>query len=291
MGKRLLRNIPRNILLIFVCLLIVIPVLYIVSVSLSLDSDIVEHGYQLIPDHFSLAAYRYYLRVPAQIINAYLVSIAVTVMGTLFGLTLSTMLAYVMSRRDYKWRMAITRYTLIPLFFNAGVVPLYLIVTRVFHLGDTIWALFLPYGISVWFTFLMRGFMSDLPFELIESAKMDGANEYRAFFFIVVPIVKPALATIGLFYAFAYWNDWWLPMLFINRSNLIPLQFLLYRTLNNLDFILRNISMVANMNRVEIPGEATRMAVAVLAAAPMMIVFPFFQRFFVKGITMGSVKG
>jgi putative aldouronate transport system permease protein len=266
-------------------------VLYIVSVSLSLDSDIVEHGYQLIPAHVSLAAYRYYLRVPAQIINAYMVSVAVTAMGTLFGLSLSTMLAYVMSRRDFKWRMAVTRYTLIPLFFNAGVVPLYLIVTRGFHLGDTIWALFLPYGISVWFTFLMRGFMSDLPFELIESAKMDGAGEYRVFFFIVTPIIKPALATIGLFYAFAYWNDWWLPMLFINRANIVPLQYLLYRTLNNLDFILRNISMVANMNRVEIPGEATRMAVAVLAAAPMMIVFPFFQRFFVKGITMGSVKG
>jgi putative aldouronate transport system permease protein len=291
MGKSLFGNILRNALLLLICLLIIIPVLYIVSVSLSLDSDIVEHGYQLIPEHFSLAAYRYYLRVPAQIINGYMVSIAVTVMGTLFGLTLSTMLAYVMSRRDYKWRMAITRYTLIPLFFNAGVVPLYLIVTRVFRLGDTIWALFLPYGISVWFTFLMRGFMLDLPFELIESAKMDGANEYRVFFFIVAPNVKPALATIGLFYAFAYWNDWWLPMLFINRSNLVPLQYLLYRTLNNLDFILRNISMVANMNRLEIPGEATRMAVAVLAAAPMMIVFPFFQRFFVKGITMGSVKG
>jgi putative aldouronate transport system permease protein len=291
MRKSLSRNIPQNALFILICLLIIIPVLYIVSVSLSLDSDIVNHGYQLIPAHVSLAAYRYYLRMPAQIVNAYMVSVAVTVMGTLFGLTLSTMLAYVMSRRDYKWRMAITRYTLIPLFFNAGVVPLYLIVTRVFHLGDTIWALFLPYGISVWFTFLMRGFMSDLPFELIESAKMDGANEYRVFFFIVVPIIKPALATIGLFYAFAYWNDWWLPMLFINRSSLVPLQYLLYRTLNNLDFILRNISMVANMSRLEIPGEATRMAVAVLAAAPMMIVFPFFQRFFVKGITMGSVKG
>jgi putative aldouronate transport system permease protein len=291
MKKPLTRIALPNTLFILICLLIVIPVLYIVSVSLSLDSDIVEHGYQLIPSHFSLAAYRYYLKVPSQIINGYMVSISVTVMGTLFGLTLSAMLAYVMTRRDYKWRMAITRYTLIPLFFNAGVVPLYLIVTRVLHLGDTIWALFLPYGISVWFTFLMRGFMSDLPFELIESAKMDGANEYRAFFFIVAPNVKAALATIGLFYAFAYWNDWWLPMLFINRSSLVPLQYLLYRTLNNLDFVLRNISMVANMNRVEIPGEAIRMAVAVLAAAPMMIVFPFFQRFFVKGITMGSVKG
>jgi putative aldouronate transport system permease protein len=290
MKKPVTRVILPNALFILMCLFIIIPVLYIVSVSLSLDSDIVEHGYRLIPAHVSLAAYRYYLRVPAQIINGYVVSVGVTVMGTLFGLTLSTMLAYVMTRGDYRWRMAITRYTLIPLFFNAGVVPLYLIVTRVFHLGDTIWALFLPYGISVWFTFLMRGFMSDLPFELIESAKMDGANEHRVFFFIVVPNVKAALATIGLFYAFD-WNDWWLPMLFINRSNLVPLQYLLYRTLNNLDFVLRNISMVANMNRVEIPGEATRMAVAVLAAAPMMIVFPFFQRFFVKGITMGSVKG
>jgi putative aldouronate transport system permease protein len=291
MGKNAFGKILRNGVFIFICLLIVIPVLYIVSVSLSLDSDIVEHGYRLIPKHLSLAAYRYYLRVPAQIVNGYLVSIAVTAMGTLFGLSLSTMLAYVMSRRDYKWRMAITRYTLLPLFFNAGVVPLYLIVTRVFRLGDTIWALFLPYGISVWFTFLMRGFMSDLPLELIESAKMDGAGEYRVFFFIVVPIVKPALATIGLFYAFTYWNDWWLPMLFINRANIVPLQYLLYRTLNNLDFILRNVSMAANLNRVEIPSEATRMAVAVLAAAPMMVVFPFFQRFFVKGITMGSVKG
>jgi len=294
MGKSKSGNILQNALFMLICLLIIIPVIYIVSVSLSMDSDIVEHGYQLIPAHFSLAAYRYYLRAPGQIINAYMVSVAVTVMGTLFGLTLSTMLAYVMSRRDYKWRMAITRYTLIPLFFNAGVVPLYLIVTRVFHLGDTIWALFLPYGISVWFTFLMRGFMSDLPFELIESAKIDGANEYRAFFFIVLPIVKPVLATIGLFFGFGYWNDWFTSMLYIDNPNLYTLQAYLNRLLGDLNFLTQNAALLGVSQAqllAAMPKESARMAIVVVAVLPIACAYPFFQRYFVSGLTVGAVKG
>lgn len=274
-----------------IALAIVVPLLYILSVSVSDDSDIVQYGFHLVPKRFSLAAFRFVLAYPKQIANAYLVSIASTTLGTLFGLALSAPLAYVLTRRDFRFRRGLTSYTFFPLLFNGGLVPFYIVITKVLGIQNTLLALFVPYGVSVWFTFLLRGFMSGFPFEIIESAKVDGANEFQTFFRIVLPTNKAGLATIGLFYAFAYWNDWWLPLLFINKQSLVPIQYYLYQTLDRLDFLLRNLSMGLNVPYQTLPNESARMAIALLAIAPMLVIFPFFQRFFVKGIVVGSVKG
>lgn len=272
-------------------IVVIIPMLYLISISFSSDIDIATNGYRLFPEHPTLAAYRYIFRVPKQILNAYGVSILATVMGTALGLTLSSTIAYTMTRKDYRYHKITTFYVFFTMLFNGGLVPWYIVVTKFAGIGNTIFALFLPYGVSAWFTMLMKGFMQDVPFEIIEAAKIDGAKEFTIFARVVLPLVKPGLATIGLFYAFAYWNDWWLAMLFISKESLVPLQYMLYRNMTNLQFLLTNISSSLSVDMKQIPTESTRMAMAVLATGPMLIVFPFFQKYFVKGLTVGSVKG
>lgn len=175
--------------------------------------------------------------------------------------------------------------------FNAGLVPSYIVATNVLHIQDTLWALILPYGVSAWFTMLMKGFMDGLPFEIIESAKIDGAGEWGIFARIILPLTKPALATIGLFYALAYWNDWWLAMLYIQNENLVPLQYYLQRIMTNIEFLTKNMQAGINVDMSAIPAESSRMAIAILAAGPMMFAFPFFQKYLIKGLTVGSIKG
>lgn len=270
---------------------IIVPLLYLVSISFSSDDSIVEYGYRLLPKQISLEAYRYLLAAPGQILRAYAVSVAATACGTLLGLFLSTTLAYVMMRKDYILSRFTSFFVFFTMLFTGGVVPTYMVMKSVFNLGNSFFALFIPYSVSAWFTLLMKGFMSNVPFDVIESGKIDGAGELRIFTGIVLPMIKPALATVALFYVFMYWNDWWLAMLYMNNENYVPIQYMLYRMLNNLDFILRNLSSSLSMDVSSLPGEAVRMAVALLAAGPMLIVFPFFQRYFVKGITVGSIKG
>ena len=272
-------------------LTILVPLLYVFSISFSSDSSIVEHGYSLIPRDFSLQAYKYLLAAPGQILRAYAVSIAATACGTLLGLALSTTLAYVMVRKDYALSRFTSFFVFFTMLFSGGVVPTYMVMKDVLNLGNSFFALFIPYSVSAWFTLLMKGFMASVPFDIIESGKIDGASEMRIFASLVLPLVKPALATVALFYVFMYWNDWWLAMLYMNTEQYIPIQYLLYRMLNNLDFILKNLSASLSMDVSSLPGEAVRMAVALLAAGPMLVVFPFFQRYFVKGITVGSIKG
>jgi putative aldouronate transport system permease protein len=285
------KNAVTLILLSAMSVLILLPLWYMAAVSFSRDADIAVHGYSFIPRAISLTAYRQAFAVPKIILNAYGVTALVTVLGTFMSLMLTTALAYTLSRRDYAYRKFTSVFALIPLLFNGGMVSQYLINTQVLRLNDTIWALMLPYGVNVWFTFMMRSFLSGHPAELYESAKIDGAGEYRIYFTIALPLSSAGLATIGLFYAFAFWNDWWLAMLYINkRQNLAPLQMLLQRIMMNIEFYTKQLPAGI---RVEggIPLEGTRMALAVLAAGPMLIAFPFFQRFFIKGISVGAVKG
>lgn len=272
-------------------LAIILPLVYMVSISFSSDASIAEYGYSLIPREFSLDEYRYLLSAPEQILRAYGVSIASTACGTLLGVFLSTTLAYVMVRKDYPLAKFTSFFVFFTMLFSGGVVPTYMVMTNVLHLNNTFLSLFVPYSVSAWFTLLMKGFMSNVPFELIESGKIDGASEVRIFTSLVLPLVKPGIATIALFYMFMYWNDWWLPMLYQNKDKFVPIQYMLYRMMNNLDFILRNLSTSLGVNVASLPSEAVRMAVALLAAGPMLIVFPFFQKYFVGGITVGSIKG
>lgn len=279
------------IVLCLVSVTILVPLLYIVSISFSSDKSIVEYGYRLIPKEFSWQAYKYLFKAPGELLDSYAVSVSVTICGTILGLFLSTTLAYLMIRKDYKFSRFTTYFVFFTMLFNGGVVPWYMVMKNMLHLGNTFFALFIPYSISAWFTLLMKGFMASVPFEIIESGTIDGASEFKIFVKLVLPVCKPALATVALFYAFMYWNDWWLAMLFINDDKLVPLQYMLYRMLNNLDFLLKNISTSLNVDFTSIPNESVRMAVAVLAAGPMLFVFPFFQKYFVRGLTVGSVKG
>ena len=284
-------NILINVLFIIISIVVIIPLAYVVSISFSTSGDIVKYGYTLIPHTFSLTAYEYLFQVPKQIITGYGVSIAVTLMGTALGLALSSSIAYVMTRRDYRYRKITSLYVFFTMLFNGGLVPFYIVMTKILHVQDTILALVIPYSINAWFTMLMKGFMQNIPFEIIESAKIDGSSEFKTFLKIIIPLSKPALATVGLFYAFAYWNDWWLAMLFVEKESLVPLQFMLYRTMNNLSYLLSTVSSVMNVDMSKIPSESIRMAMAVLAAGPMLFIFPFFQKYFVRGLTVGSVKG
>lgn len=281
----------NHVFFILASIVTVIPLIYVLSVSLTSDSDIVHYGYSLIPAHITGRAYGYLLQAPKQLINAYIITIVVTVVGTILSLILTTTVAYVMTRRDYRYHRITTFFVFFTMLFNGGLVPTYMVVTKILHLQDTIFALVLPYGVSAWFAMLMRGFLMGMPFEVIESAKIDGASELRIFAGIIVPLSKPALATVGLFYALGYWNDWWLAMLYISDSNLVPLQYLLQSIMSNLEHLTSHMQAGLSINLDQIPGESARMAIAVLAIGPMMFVFPFFQKYIVRGLTLGAVKG
>ena len=278
--------------MIAVALFCVVPLVYIVSASFSSKAALTEYGYTLIPKEFDLAAYEYVLKSPKQILTAYGVTIFVTVVGTVISLLFTSMLGYVMSRKDFKYHRILSFLVLFTLLFNGGMVPTYITINNFYKLGDKIWAQLLPYIIVPWHVFLMRGFFNNVPMSLIEAARMDGAGEIRTFFRIVVPISKPAFATVGLFTAFTYWNDWYLSLMYINEANLQSLQYYLYRIMNNINFMTSSMmSAQVTIDMSKIPSESARMALCVIAAGPMLLIFPFFQKYFVKGISIGAVKG
>lgn len=281
-----------TLLFILLALFCVVPILYILSASLSDEIQLTKEGYSLLPRGFSLEAYKYILESPKPIINAYGVTILVTLGGTAVSLLITTMLAYVIARKDFKVGRVFAFMIFFSMLFNGGLVPTYIMLTKYYHLKDTIWALIFPYIIMPWHVFLMKGFLADIPTSLIEAAKIDGAGEVKTFFKIIVPISKPALATVGLFIAFTYWNDWYQSMLYIDSPDINSLQFYLYRIMNNIQYL--STSMQAGNISIDIaslPSETARMALCILAAGPMLVVFPFFQKYFVKGLTVGAVKG
>ncbi|UQZ81187.1 L-arabinose transport system permease protein AraQ [Paenibacillus konkukensis] len=280
-----------NLFFIVLTIAMIVPMALVVSISLSEEKSLVLSGYRLIPEKFSLTAYSLILEHPAQLLRAYGVTIFVTVVGLAASLLFTSMVAYSISRRDYRYRRITTMYVLFTMLFSGGLVPFYILVTQYLHLKDTIWALIVPYLVNPFYVLIMKGFLEKLPGEIFESAKVDGASEWRIFFGIVLPLSTPALATVGLFIAFAYWNDWWLGLLFINDQELVPLQLLLYRIMSTIEFMTNNMNTVnVQIDLSQFPSLSARMAMAVLAAGPMMFVFPFFQRFFVAGLTVGSVK-
>ncbi|GAH68680.1 unnamed protein product, partial [marine sediment metagenome] len=258
------------------------------SISLSDEMDILRHGYKLIPKKISLTAYQYIFKVPKQIMQGYFISTSVTGVGTALSLLIIAMIAYPLSRRDFKYRNPLAFYIFFTMLFNGGLVPWYILIVRYLHLKDTWWVLVLPYLVTPWFILLLKTFFQQIPISIIESAKLDGASELRIFFTIVAPLSKPALAAIGLFILLRYWNDWWLPLLYIDSENLVPLQYMLHRMMANIQFLtqqLRTTQMTIDISKL--PNESARMAMCILAAGPMLFIFPFFQKYFVKGLTVG----
>ncbi|MCY9656820.1 carbohydrate ABC transporter permease [Paenibacillus chondroitinus] len=268
----------------------IIPIALVLTASFTNENTILTKGYSLFPSAITLEAYRFVFKNPEQIINSYVVTIFVTVTGTLLSIMITAMVAYVICRKDFFLANKISFFIFFTLLFSGGLVPWYILISRILHLKDTPFALILPYVVTPFLVLLMKGFMSTIPFALIESAKMDGASEYRVFFSIIIPVSKSGLATIALFSVLIYWNDYWLSLLFIDTGKYVSLQLLLYRIMSNIDF-LNSALAVANTSNIVLPSQSARFALAVVAAGPMLFIFPFFQRFFVKGITVGSIKG
>lgn len=285
--RRTLSHTLIHTFMIVVCILCVIPLLLIISASFTAEAALVDKGYFLLPSEFSTRAYEFLLAEPGTILRAYGVSILVTVVGASVSLLLMSMLAYALSRRDFKWRRPLTLFVLFPLVFNAGLVPFYILMTRTLYLKDNLLALILPPLVIPFFTLLLRAYFMTLPRELIEAAKLDGASEWRIFFQIVVPLSTPALATVGLFSVLFYWNDLYLSLLFINKPEFFNLQYLLYKIITNLNVM--EDAFASSGNRP--PLQSVRMAMAVLAMGPMLFAFLFVQKYFVKGITLGGLKG
>lgn len=288
-------NILLNIMFLILALICVIPAVLVVSISFSAEQSITDYGYRLIPKIISLDGYGYLLKQGALIIRALGVSLFVTIVGTALGTLLTTLMGYVLSRPDYKLNGFLTMLVFIPMVFNGGLVSTYFIVSQFLQLKNTLWALILPLSVSSFNVVICRTFFkTTIPEELIESAKMDGATQFKIFFQIVLPISLPVIATIGLFLCFAYWNDWYQSMLYIDNQRLYSLQALLNAIMTNINMLAQNAAtmgasmadMVANM-----PKEAARMAIVVIIVLPIACAYPFFQKYFISGLTVGAVKG
>ena len=285
-------RILMHLLFIIFSICCIVPVWLVISISFTSDKDIVTKGYSLIPPQFTTQAYKFLFMVPDQIINGYIVSIAVTLLGVVAGLWLTMSVAYVTTRKDYPLARFTTLLIFITMLFNGGMVANYILVSNVLHLKNTIWALLLPLLINPWFILITKGFLKSFPYEIIEATKIDGAGEIGTFIKIVLPNSKACMATIGLFIALMYWNDWLQSLLYIEDNKLVSLQYLLIRIMRNIEFINSGLAQGFDRTRFgDIPTISTRMAICILAAGPMLFIFPFFQKYFVKGITLGAIKG
>ncbi len=290
---------PANAVLNLICALMalacIIPVVLVVAISFSAESSITEYGYRFLPKIFSLEGYTFLASQSKMIFRALGVSLFVTIVGTALGVLLTTLMGYVLSRPGYKLNGFLTMIVFIPMVFNGGLVSTYFVVSQMLGLKNSIWALILPLCVSSFNVIVCRTFFkTTVPESLIESAKMDGASQLTIFSRIVLPISLPVLATIGLFLCFAYWNDWYQSMLYIEDTKLNSLQALLQATLTNIQMLAKNAATMglgAAEMLAKMPQEAARMAIVVIIVAPIACAYPFFQKYFISGLTVGAVKG
>lgn len=277
--------------LIMLSILCIIPFVLVVSSSLTEETKIVTDGYQFIPTAFSVEAYTILFKYPKQMVNAYVVTIGVTIAGTLLGLFLTSMTAYALSRKDFKWRNKFSFFFFFTTLFNGGLVPWYLLMVNYLHMKDTLLALIVPMMLNVFYIIVMKSFMGGIPEAIVESAKIDGAGDFKIYASLILPLSKPALATIGLFLALAYWNDWYNALLFVSHENLMPLQYYLYKMLGNMDGMRKAMMGAGAVVTTSIPTESLKMAMTVVATGPILLAYPFVQKYFVQGLTIGAVKG
>ena len=268
------------------------PFLLVISGSFTSRAAAVMHGFTLIPREFTLEAYKILFSNSRAIINAYRVTLIVTFFGTILALLINSMMAFVLSRPSLFGRKFLNIYVLITMLFSGGMVPWYIICTRYLHLQDSYLALIFPMVVSAWNIFLIRNYFKSIPDALYESAKIDGARDFTIYRRIYLPLGKPVLATVLLFSALGYWNDWWLGLMLINRQEMQPLQMLLRAIIANIQFLQSNDAS-PEMQRMmaNIPGDGVRMALVIITTGPIILLYPFVQRYFVKGIMLGSVKG
>jgi len=280
-----------HIILILCSLACIIPIILVVVISLMHEKDILLNGYTLIPHNATLNAYVTIFSNAKQLISSYVTTIGVTVVGTFTGIWLTATIGYVITRRDYALRKQLSFYVFFTMLFSGGLIPSYILISKWLNMRDTYFALFVPGLVSAYNILLMKGFLQNLPISLIEAAKIDGASELKIFMSIIIPISKPAFATVGLFMAFAYWNDWMASFLYIDSDSKIMLQYMLVKVMKNLQFLNSPEALRYGIIPQDIPTYSARMAMCIIATGPILLVFPFFQKYFVKGLTLGSVKG
>lgn len=272
------------------CLLIIFPFWLLVSVSLS-SAETVAKGYQLIPNPVCWDAYKYVFEQPDAILRAYGVTFVYSVAAMVLSVLFMAMVAYPLSRKKLKGRNVLNFYLYFTMLFSGGLVPTYLLVSKFLHLNDTIWVYILLGLINPWYVFMMRTFFQGIPGEIIESATIDGASEYTIFIKMILPLSKPVLATVALFIFLGKWNDWNTALIYIQNEKLYSLQYLLQKIMTNLDMLKQMQQTGMDTSMIDVPDETIRMAMAVIVAGPALVIFPFFQKYFVKGLTVGSVKG
>lgn len=287
-------NAVLTILFIVLGIICILPVVLVFMISISSEQSIIDYGYRFWPKEFSLKAYEYLWDSRASIFNALMVSVIVTIGGTAIGLVLNTSIAYALSRNNFKFKKAFTWVIFIPMLFSGGMISFYIVVANMLGLKDTLWALILPMSVSSFYIIILRTFFqTSVPDALVESAKIDGASQLRIFGTIVLPISLPAIATVGLFLTFSYWNDWYNALLFIDSTKLVPLQAMLNRIENDIAFINENASLLGASAAelvANLPSETVKMAIVMIVVLPIACSYPFFQKYFISGLTIGAVK-
>lgn len=294
MKKDKLINFFIHIIFVIICLTFVVPMLYVISVSFMSQAEIEELGYRLFPKSISLDAYRYVFKNPTQILNSYKVTIFTSLFGTFLSVLVMAMVAYPLSRNTFYYKKPLTFFIFFTMLFSGGLIPSYIINTQYLNLGNSIWVYILPSLASAYHIIIIRTFFQQLPVSLVESAKLDGASEARIFVSIILPLSKPVIATIALMTMLNKWNDWYTSLIYIRNTELYSLQYLLQKILREVEFMKTVSEGGLSMNislANDIPTEPARFAMVIIAAGPMLVIFPFFQKYFTRGLTIGAVKG
>lgn len=287
-------NRVATIILSILVIITLLPVMLIVIASFTEETTLLRDGYTFFPKAWSLDAYYYIIKQGATITRAYGVSFLVTILGTVVSVLLTTMLAYPMSRKSFKYRNVLAFFVFFTMLFNGGIVPSYIMWTRFFHIKNTLWALLVPnYLISAFNVILVKNFYSNnVPDALVEAAQIDGASELKIFYKVMFPLARPVVATISLFTGLCYWNDWTNGLYYVDNEKLYSIQLLLIKIMNNIQGLKANSSVaMISAGAVELPSTSVRMAMAFIGILPILIVYPFVQKHLVRGVVIGAVKG
>ncbi|GMQ59040.1 carbohydrate ABC transporter permease [Vallitalea sediminicola] len=275
-------------------LMCIVPFITVIMSSITDEAVLRVNGYSLFPAKFDFAAYEYIFKTGTQIIKSFGVSVFITVVGTIISVTVTAFYAYALSRKCFRYKSFFNYMAFFTMLFSGGLVPTYLVVTRVMKLQNTIWALVLPLTLNAFYVIVMRTFFrTSVPDSMIEASQIDGAGEFRTFFKIVLPISLPSVATIALFTTLGYWNDWFNALLYIDSAKVTPIQYLLMKIEKQMQFLIQNANNMGMSKQEinELPSETLRMAIVVISTVPIACAYPFFQKYFIQGLTVGSVKG
>lgn len=283
-------NLVSYVLLTALTLFCFVPFLLIISGSFTSQNSILVDGYRLFPKEFSLEAYQFLLKAPSDLVHAYGVTIFVTVVGTLASLLVTSMAAYVLSSQDFKYRNALSFFFYFTTVFGGGLVPWYIFNIKYLHFKNSYISLILPTLVNVTYLLILKSYMRNIPEAVFESARLDGANDWTIYSRIAMPLAKAGLATVGLFIALNYWNDWYAAMLYIDDSHMYPLQYYLNDILNKSQGMMAAAAR-AGIPAAQVPSEPVKLAMTVVATGPIVLLYPFLQKYFVKGVTIGAVKG